>query len=56
MFNGAAGESVYIDTEGSFIPERAYDIAHELATHLKKLAKMSANRGRAPELVMQCQG
>lgn len=56
IFNGSDGDSVYIDTEGSFIPERAYDIAQELSNHLKKLARSSGSRGRSQEAAAQSQG
>ena len=44
LFGGNSGESVYIDTEGSFMPERAAEMATELSTHLRKIAKISENR------------
>ena len=35
---GSQGEAVYIDTEGSFMEERAKDIASAFVTHVHKLA------------------
>jgi len=43
MFGGIGGESVYIDTEGSFTPERAAQMADELILHLKRVC--SVGRG-----------
>ena len=37
-FNGAGGEAIYIDTEGSFMPERCKQMAAALCTHLRKIA------------------
>ena len=34
---GLGGEAVYIDTEGSFVPERALDMAEAMAAHLASL-------------------
>lgn len=42
MFRGADGECLYIDTEGSFLPERAYEVAKELSLHLSRVAKANA--------------
>lgn len=44
VFNGNGGEAVYIDTEGSFLPERAAEMAAELSLHLQKLSKMTGRR------------
>eukprot|EP01036_Dinobryon_divergens_P031426 gene31426-40820_t len=44
VFGGNAGEAVYIDTEGSFMPERAAEMATELSSHLRKIAKISESR------------
>eukprot|EP00958_Prasinococcus_capsulatus_P011854 scaffold1182_cov396-Prasinococcus_capsulatus_cf.AAC.27 len=38
---GNEGEAVYIDTEGSFMVERASEIADALVVHLKKMANRS---------------
>ena len=37
IFQGAGGSAVYIDTEGSFLPERVSEMASELSQHLHKL-------------------
>lgn len=37
--NVVQGEAVYIDTEGSFMEERAKDIATAFVTHVKKMAR-----------------
>ena len=34
QFGGVEGESIYIDTEGSFSPERCHDMAHALVNHV----------------------
>ncbi len=54
IFRGAGGESIYIDTEGSFMPERAYEIASELSNHLKRMAR--TNRDRSQEAMALSQG
>jgi len=41
VFSGVEGHAVYIDTEGSFIPEREREIATVLHNHLTKIAKRS---------------
>ena len=38
-FNGIAGEAIYIDTEGSFMPERCFQMATAFCSHLIKIAK-----------------
>ena len=38
-FGGAAGEVLYVDTEGSFTSERAKEMASALASHLRRMAK-----------------
>jgi len=38
-FGGVAGESVYIDTEGSFSPERCFSMAKALVEHIRGTAK-----------------
>jgi RecA/RadA recombinase len=43
-FNGNAGEAVYIDTEGSFMVERAAEIAESLVKHLKRISNSSASK------------
>jgi len=50
-FGGAAGEAVYIDTEGSFMVERAADMADAIAIHVKKLgANMNRNSNSTKEM------
>jgi RAD51-like protein 2 len=38
QFGGLEGQAVYIDTEGSFMPERVAEIAQALVHHLKSIA------------------
>lgn len=38
-FGGAAGEVLYVDTEGSFTSERAKEMASALTSHLRRMAK-----------------
>eukprot|EP01031_Cornospumella_fuschlensis_P024737 gene24737-29892_t len=40
IYGGVAGEALYIDTEGSFMPERLAEMASELSTHLQRLARV----------------
>jgi RAD51-like protein 2 len=40
-FDGVDGEAVYVDSEGSFVPHRAFEIAHGLASHLSSIALQS---------------
>lgn len=46
-FNGVAGEAVYVDTEGSFTPERAAQMATAFCGHLKKIAAQRGDPVRA---------
>jgi RAD51-like protein 2 len=46
-FGGYAGEAVYIDTEGSFMAERAQDIADATVAHLKAIARSTAEGAEA---------
>lgn len=39
---GAEGRCIYIDTEGSFVPERVREMATALVTHLSELARENA--------------
>ena len=39
VFNGLAGECIYIDTEGSFMVERAMQIADGIVSHLRYMAQ-----------------
>ena len=38
-FGGAAGEAIIIDTEGSFMPERARQVAAALLDHISRIGK-----------------
>merc|ERR1740124_909097 len=38
-FGGVCGQSIYIDTEGSFSPERCYSMAHALVQHVDRSSK-----------------
>jgi len=46
-YGGVAGETVYIDTEGSFSPERCYTMARALVDHVRKSAERKG-RQRVP--------
>ncbi len=48
-FGGTDGHSVYIDAEGSFSPERCYDMAQALVKHLKGSVERSNGQKRLPE-------
>lgn len=48
QFGGVSGECCYLDTEGSFAPERAYAMAHGLVEHLQKTLERRKRHGRAP--------
>jgi RAD51-like protein 2 len=41
-FTGNGGESIYIDTEGSFMVERVAEMAQALSDHLNKIASRAA--------------
>jgi len=41
-FQGAGGEAVYIDTEGSFMVERVQQIAEAVGVHLQRICRRSA--------------
>ena len=42
IFTGNGGESIYIDTEGSFMVERVAEMAQALSNHLAKIASKAA--------------
>jgi RAD51-like protein 2 len=44
VFNGNAGEAVYIDTEGSFMVERVAEMATEISNHLNRIAKLAESK------------
>ena len=48
-FGGVEGHSVYIDSEGSFSPERCYDMAKALVNHLQGSVQRSNGKKRFPE-------
>eukprot|EP00698_Gefionella_okellyi_P006768 TRINITY_DN1622_c0_g1_i1.p1 TRINITY_DN1622_c0_g1~~TRINITY_DN1622_c0_g1_i1.p1 ORF type:complete len:361 (+),score=75.33 TRINITY_DN1622_c0_g1_i1:25-1083(+) len=43
MFGGVGGQAIYIDTEGSFMPERVAEIAGSFVAHLQKMTRMRRN-------------
>ena len=50
---GPGGEAIYVDTEGSFIVERAHDIAAALVRHLGRVsAGKPGVAGMTPESVL----
>lgn len=49
LFGGVEGDSVYIDSEGSFSPERCLDMAKALVDHLQSSAKRSNGTKHFPE-------
>eukprot|EP01033_Poteriospumella_lacustris_P017433 gene17433-12466_t len=42
VFHGLGGETLFLDTEGTFFPERVAEMAHELSKHLMKMAQHTA--------------
>jgi RAD51-like protein 2 len=44
QFNGCGGRSIYIDTEGSFMAERAEELAKELSSHLSRLSTLQISQ------------
>jgi len=47
VFTGNGGESIYIDTEGSFMVERVAEMARALSEHLLRIASKTARSGGA---------
>ena len=41
-FGGVAGEAIYIDTEGSFAPERCWSMAKALVAHVHSCSRKRA--------------
>jgi len=41
--HGPGGQAIYIDTEGSFMPRRAYEIAGGVCKHLRGVAAISSD-------------
>lgn len=48
-FGGVDGDSIYIDTEGSFSPERCWDMAKALYDHLQGSVRRSGGKKQLPE-------
>lgn len=48
-FGGVAGESVYIDTEGSFSPDRTYSMAKSLVHHIHSTCKRRKSSSPIPQ-------
>ncbi len=53
-FGGVEGETIYIDTEGSFIVDRVIDIANSTVSHCERIANMENNAGMLPCTVKKC--
>jgi RAD51-like protein 2 len=49
QFGGVEGESIYIDSEGSFSPERCADMAQALLAHLKGSVQRSNGTKKLPD-------
>lgn len=49
-FNGLEGEAVYVDTEGSFMAERAMDMASALVEYLGKMTALTPEEGGKREM------
>jgi len=49
-FNGLEGEAVYVDTEGSFMAERAMDMASALVEYLGKMTALTPEDGGKREM------
>lgn len=47
VFHGQGGEALFLDTEGSLVPERLAEMAQELSKHLTKLAQHSSQRAHS---------
>jgi RAD51-like protein 2 len=61
-FGGVAGETVYVDTEGSFSPERCHDMATSLVQHIEAGRRRRQEKGQklqpmpawfAPDTILQ---
>lgn len=46
-FSGLEAEALYVDTEGSFMAERAADIAEGLLKHLRRAGERNADKSSA---------
>jgi len=49
QFGGVEGDSIYIDSEGSFSPERCWDMAHALCSHIQGSVHRSNGTKNLPE-------
>lgn len=52
-YGGVAGETVYIDTEGNFSPERCFTMAQALVDHVRKSAERKRRNSQNPALPQQ---
>ena len=52
-FGGVEGESIYIDTEGSFVAARASEIATGLVTHLNNATSSESNNITTDKILSQ---
>lgn len=50
QFGGVEGDSIYIDSEGSFSPERCWDMAHALCSHIQGSVQRSNGTKQLPEI------
>jgi len=50
---GADGQAIYVDTEGSFMPHRCFDIAQGLCAHLAKIQSKRSSGHLIPSLTPQ---
>ena len=50
IFGGAQGHAIYIDTEGSFMAERAAEIAQAFVDHVHRMARMRNDPGMLEEV------
>lgn len=56
LFGGVDGDTIYIDTEGSFSPERCYSMAEQLIRHIQtgiKRKKQTATWNATAETILQ---
>ena len=56
VFGGCDGEAVYVDTEGSFMAERAMDVASALVEHLKRMEACEGESGRRKDMAAALEG
>lgn len=55
-FGGTDGEAVYVDTEGSFMAERAMDVASALVEHLRRMEACESDSERRTEMKAALEG